>query len=92
MLVTLVQLEKCDEDEDDDIICEIFEDYLDGVCGDVSDGEGDSEAIDVEPVATAGSGIGIDKTSFVESTMIQELIVNSRTAFASLKKDLVARF
>lgn len=89
MLISLVASEQCDVDDDEDIICELYEGNLDGACG---DGEEDgSECVEGGRVAAKGEmeSIEIETTSFLEILMIKEFIIQRITGFDSLKRDFL---
>lgn len=69
-----------------------FDGYFERKCG--AGGEDGSEGGEAGKVTTQGEmeAIEIDKTSFLETFMVQEFIMTSRIGFASLKRHLVQSF
>lgn len=92
MLIRKVDKEFNEDDGDENIFIETYYDYMNVVTAEgAEDGDGGGDYAERGPQLNENE-IDFYMETFIENTMIQELIMTSKTGSASLKKVLVQRF
>lgn len=81
MFITIVHSDRMYDYGDEDIKGELYENYLDGLIVVEENDGGDEESCAGESADVHNDEVVVGSESFLESTMLQEFIMTSRTGF-----------